>query len=87
MDLTNQIRDKLFCVKAFVWHFSQDNNLQDELTIEESIFASDNETLKVIEAYEKALENPEDEEAYQKLLTEWTSIMLGILKRNTSKSF
>ena len=45
---------------------SQDNKLQDELTIEESIFASDNETLKVIEAYEKALENPEDEEAYQK---------------------
>lgn len=45
---------------------SQDNNLQDELTIEESIFASDNETLKVIERYEKALENPEDEEAYQK---------------------
>lgn len=45
---------------------SQDNNLQDELTIEESIFASDNETLKIIEAYEKALENPNDEEAYQK---------------------
>lgn len=45
---------------------SQVPNLQDELTIEESIFASDNETLKVIEQYEKALENPEDEEAYQK---------------------
>ncbi|QSB28296.1 ABC-F family ATP-binding cassette domain-containing protein [Flavobacterium sp. CLA17] len=45
---------------------SQDNKLQEELTIEESIFASDNETLKVIEAYEKALENPDDEEAYQK---------------------
>ena len=45
---------------------SQDNKLQDELTIEESIFASDNESLKMIEAYEKALENPEDEEAYQK---------------------
>jgi ATP-binding cassette subfamily F protein uup len=45
---------------------SQDNKLQDELTIEESIFASDNETLKVIAAYEKALENPEDEETYQK---------------------
>ncbi|MFT3795638.1 ABC-F family ATP-binding cassette domain-containing protein [Flavobacterium sp.] len=45
---------------------SQVPDLQDELTIEESIFASDNETLKVIEAYEKALENPEDEEAYQK---------------------
>ncbi len=45
---------------------SQDFNLQNELTIEESIFASDNETLKVIEQYEKALENPEDEERYQK---------------------
>jgi ATP-binding cassette subfamily F protein uup len=32
---------------------SQNNNLQDELTIEESIFASDNETLKVIEAMKK----------------------------------
>ena len=45
---------------------SQSDNLQAELTIEESIFASDNETLKVIEAYEKALENPDDADAYQK---------------------
>ena len=45
---------------------SQNNNLQDELTIEENIFASDNEILKVIERYEKALENPEDEETYQR---------------------
>ncbi len=45
---------------------SQEPNLQPSLTIEESIFASDNETLKVIEQYEKALENPGDEEAYQK---------------------
>jgi len=44
---------------------SQNNNLQDELTIEESVFASDNEILHVIERYEKALENPEDEEKYQ----------------------
>lgn len=44
---------------------SQNNNLQDELTIEESIFASDNQILHVIERYEKALENPEDEEKYQ----------------------
>ena len=44
---------------------SQNNNLQDELTIEESIFASDNDILNVIERYEKALENPEDEEKYQ----------------------
>ena len=45
---------------------SQNFNLQDELTIEESIFASDNEILQVIRNYEKALENPEDEEKYQK---------------------
>lgn len=44
----------------------QEPNLDPELTIEESIFASDNEILKVIERYEKALENPEDEEVYQK---------------------
>lgn len=48
---------------------SQKSNLQDELTIEESIFASDNEILHVIEQYEKALENlnPETsgEEKYQ----------------------
>lgn len=45
---------------------SQEPELDPELTIEESIFASDNEILKVIEQYEKALENPENEEAYQK---------------------
>lgn len=45
---------------------SQVPNLQDELSIEESIFASDNETLKVIEEYEKALQNPDDAAAYQK---------------------
>ena len=45
---------------------SQNFNLQDELTVEESIFASDNEVLQVIRNYEKALENPEDEDKYQK---------------------
>ncbi|HUH25180.1 MAG TPA: ABC-F family ATP-binding cassette domain-containing protein [Flavobacterium sp.] len=49
---------------------SQEPNLQDELTIEESIFASDNDILKVIEGYEKALENPEDQDAYQKAFEE-----------------
>lgn len=43
----------------------QEPALQDELSIEESIFASDSEILKVIEQYEKALENPEDQDAYQ----------------------
>jgi len=45
---------------------SQNPELNPELTIEESIFASDNSILKVIEQYEKALENPEDQENYQK---------------------
>ena len=44
---------------------SQDEKLQDELTIEESIFASDNIVLKAIAQYEKALENPDDSDAYQ----------------------
>lgn len=45
---------------------SQVPDLQDELTIEQSIFASDSPTLKVIQQYEKAILNPDDSEAYQK---------------------
>ena len=45
---------------------SQVPQLQEELTIEESIFASDNEILHVIERYEKAIENPDDADAYEK---------------------
>ncbi|MBA6315058.1 ABC-F family ATP-binding cassette domain-containing protein [Cellulophaga baltica] len=43
----------------------QEPNLDPNLTIEETIFASDNEILKVIRAYEHALENPEEADAYQ----------------------
>ncbi|MBD0823857.1 ABC-F family ATP-binding cassette domain-containing protein [Aestuariibaculum marinum] len=45
---------------------SQDPKFNPELTVEETIFASDNDILKVIGNYEKALENPEDTDAYQK---------------------
>lgn len=45
---------------------SQVDNLAENLTVEETIFASDNKILKVIQQYEKALENPDDTEAYQK---------------------
>ena len=45
---------------------SQEPNLDPKLTIEETIFASDNDTLKIIERYEKALKNPENADAYQK---------------------
>jgi len=47
-------------------YLSQKEVLNEELTIEESIFDSDNATLKVIEQYEKALKNPDDADAYQK---------------------
>ncbi|MET7028034.1 ABC-F family ATP-binding cassette domain-containing protein [Sediminicola luteus] len=49
-----------------VSYLSQEPDLNPELTVEETIFASDNEILKVIAQYEKALENPEDAEFYQK---------------------
>ncbi len=44
----------------------QEPNLNPNLTIEETIFATDNEILRVITAYEKAVENPDDAEQYQK---------------------
>ncbi|MHA7057900.1 ABC-F family ATP-binding cassette domain-containing protein [Aquimarina sp. M1] len=44
----------------------QEPNLDPNLTIEQTIFAADNETLRVINTYEKALQNPDDTEAYQK---------------------
>ena len=43
----------------------QEPDLDDQLTIEETIFTGDNESLKAIEQYEKALANPDDAEAYQ----------------------
>lgn len=45
---------------------SQDPKLDPELTIEETIFASDNQILKVINTYHEALLNPEDTDSYQK---------------------
>jgi ATP-binding cassette subfamily F protein uup len=44
---------------------SQEPTLDQELTIEETIFNSDNPILKVINAYHAALENPEDSKLYQ----------------------
>ncbi|MCK0145058.1 ABC-F family ATP-binding cassette domain-containing protein [Arenibacter sp. F26102] len=44
----------------------QEPDLDPLLTVEETIFASDNEVLKVLRNYEHALLNPEDENAYQK---------------------
>ena len=47
-------------------YLAQEPILNPELTIEESILQSENPILKVIAQYNKSLENPEDQEAYQK---------------------
>ncbi len=49
---------------------SQDPKFDDSLTIEESVFNSDNPILKVIANYEKAILNSEDVENYQKAFEE-----------------
>lgn len=45
---------------------AQEPDLDPNLTIEETIFASDSDILKIINQYHQALENPNDAEAYQK---------------------
>lgn len=45
---------------------AQEPELDENKTIEQSIFDSDNEILEVIHNYEIALKNPQEEEAYQK---------------------
>ena len=47
-------------------YLSQKDALDTALTIEETILAAENETLRIIAQYEHALENPNDAEAYQK---------------------
>ena len=44
---------------------SQEPNLDPDLTIEETILASDNPILQIIARYEKALKNPEETDIYQ----------------------
>ncbi|MBZ9632064.1 ABC-F family ATP-binding cassette domain-containing protein [Salegentibacter sp. LM13S] len=48
----------------------QEPNLDPNLTVEETIFSSDNEILNIINRYEKALKNPDDADAYQKAFEE-----------------
>ena len=47
-------------------YLSQKDELDDSLTIEQAVFNSDNPTLDVIKQYESALENPENEDVYQR---------------------
>ncbi|WKD85567.1 Energy-dependent translational throttle protein EttA [Polaribacter huanghezhanensis] len=47
-------------------YLAQNDELDPTLTIKEVVFSSENKTLQVIEQYNKALEDPENAEAYQK---------------------
>ncbi|MEM0518651.1 MULTISPECIES: ABC-F family ATP-binding cassette domain-containing protein [Aequorivita] len=47
-------------------YLPQEPDLDPAQTVEQTIFSSDNPILKIIENYERAIENPEDSEAYQK---------------------
>ncbi|WP_445749102.1 ABC-F family ATP-binding cassette domain-containing protein [Polaribacter sp.] len=47
-------------------YLSQNDVLNPDLTIEETIFATENKILSIVNQYEKALKNLEDTEAYQK---------------------
>ena len=47
-------------------YLSQQHNFDENLTIEETIFSTENTILPIIAQYEKALQNPNDVDAYQK---------------------
>ena len=48
-----------------VAYLAQKDNIDPTLTIEETIFATDNKILSIVNQYENALKNPDDSEAYQ----------------------
>jgi ATP-binding cassette subfamily F protein uup len=47
-------------------YLEQEPSLNPNLTVEQTVLESENEILKIIAAYEVALEHPENEKAYQK---------------------
>ena len=52
--------------KLRVSFLEQEPNLNPKLTIEQTIFASGNDILQIISAYENALRSPDDQDNYQK---------------------
>jgi len=46
-------------------YLSQDHDFDADNTIEETIFATENKILPIVQQYEQALQNPDDAEAYQ----------------------
>ena len=50
----------------YIGFLPQEPDLKPGLTVEETIFASENKILKIIRAYEEALQNPGEAEVYQR---------------------
>src|SRR5690606_29824993 len=50
----------------YIGFLPQEPDLKPGLTVKEKIFASENKILKIIRAYEEALQNPGEAEAYQR---------------------
>ena len=48
-----------------VSYLSQEDAFDENQTVEEVIFASDSKVLKIVQEYEKAIENPDDADRYQ----------------------
>ncbi|MDO5608806.1 MAG: ABC-F family ATP-binding cassette domain-containing protein [Capnocytophaga sp.] len=48
-----------------IGYLPQNPDFEEDLTIEETIFATENPILEIIQRYEKALENPQNEKEYQ----------------------
>src|SRR5690606_33706295 len=51
-----------------VSYLSQDEVMNEAMSIKETLFQQDNMFLKAIDEYNKAMENPSDSNAYQKAL-------------------
>jgi len=57
---------QVVCRKGItVAYLAQKDAIDPKLTIEETIFATDNKILSIVNQYEKALKNPKDADAYQ----------------------
>ena len=61
-------------------YLAQNDTLDPKRTIKEVVFSSENKTLQVISQYNKALEEPENTDAYQKAF----ELMEFFLKNNTN---
>ena len=57
---------QVVCRKGIsIAYLAQKDDINPDLTIEETIFATDNKILSIVNQYESALKNPEDADAYQ----------------------